>query len=73
MTNSSLTFNDLFKTCSFIKVYWNGEKVFDDGDLEELNEFNRLYSDKIVYSAEIYVVEFHHCILRICGEESIVR
>ena len=70
---SSLTFNDLIENLNFVKIIYNKEVIYDDlcGEetIEHLNEVINSYCDKIIYEMKIKVVDFHHCILTIKGEE----
>ena len=70
---SSLTFGDLIDNLNFVKVTWNSKVVYDEIDREEtfknLVEVTQFYKDKIVYEMNIEIVDFHHCILNIKGEE----
>ncbi len=81
--DSSLTFRDLTENLAFVKVIYNDKVIYDDisylsddftynedGEtLEHLNQILNDYGDKIVYEMNIEVVEQHHCILTIEGEE----
>ena len=69
---SNLTFRYLTKDLLFIKVFWNGKLVYDDTGLLPLiamDVFDHIYGGKIVYRMDVQIVEFHHCILRIKGED----
>lgn len=73
MKNSELTFNELTKDLLYVQVWWNGNKVYDDYEgettLNELHQFEEKYGGKIVYSMYVEVVEFHHCIIEVEGEQ----
>lgn len=72
LDNSTLTFKDLTKHLNYIKVIWNDKKIYDDDEInsyQDFLDFERKIKDKIIYSMNIIVVEFHHCILVIQGEE----
>lgn len=70
---SELTFKEFAENLGYIKVIWNGEVVYDDefgeGTLEELENFQLKYNNKIIYSGRFIVEDFHHIILDIKGEE----
>lgn len=70
--NSVLTFSELTKDVAWIKITWNGEVIFDDIDdnetLDDVNRVHQLTKDKKVFSMNVDVVEFHHCILTVEGE-----
>ena len=70
---SELTFKEFAENLGYIKVIWNGKVVYDDefGDatLEELENFQLKYNNKIIYSGRFIVEDFHHIILDIKGEE----
>lgn len=71
--NSSITFGELAENLSFIKVIWNGQTVYDDDndfyDIFKLNEFYKCVKNKIVYSMNIIITQWHHCILVVQGED----
>jgi hypothetical protein len=73
MRNSRLRFKDLFEDTGYIKVFWNGDLVYDDEcvdtSIEDLYAFQNKYDSKIVYSFRATVVQFHHVILYIKGEK----
>lgn len=73
MSDSSLTFKEMAEELAYVQVWWNGKKVFDDYNddvsLEDLHEFEDKYNEKIVYSMYVEVVEFHHCIIEVEGED----
>lgn len=73
MKNSSLTFKEVTEGLAYVQVWWNGKKVFDDYDdgatLAELHQFEEKYNEKKVYSMYVEVVEFHHCIIEVEGED----
>ena len=70
---SELTFKGLTENLSYIKVYWNDKLVYDDEEgeitLEELENFKKLYNNKLVYEMDIKIVQWHHCILKVKGEK----
>ena len=70
---SELTFKEFAENLGYIKVTWNGKVVYDDefgdGTLEELENFQLKYNNKIIYSGRFIVEDFHHIILDIKGEE----
>lgn len=70
---SELTFKEFAENLGYIKVIWNGKVVYDDefgdGTLEELENFQLKYNNKIIYSGRFIVEDFHHIILDIKGEE----
>lgn len=72
MNNSALTFGEICQDLPYIKVLWNGVNVYDDNyidTIEEYQAFKNAYKDKIVYEFYVKIVEFHHCILEVEGEE----
>ena len=70
---SELTFKEFAENLGYIKVIWNDKVVYDDefgdGTLEELENFQLKYNNKIIYSGRFIVEDFHHIILDIKGEE----
>lgn len=70
---SELTFKEFAEDLGYIKVIWNDKVVYDDefgdGTLEELENFQLKYNNKIIYSGRFIVEDFHHIILDIKGEE----
>lgn len=70
---SDLTFKDLTQNHSYLQVFWNGELVYDDTKddscVEDLYAFKGKYDNKKVFEIHTKVVEFHHCILSVDGEE----
>lgn len=69
---SSVTFSDMFDKTGYIQVWWNDRLVYDDidsdGTIEDLRKFQVEFNNKIIYSAQVHIVQFHHCILSIEGE-----
>lgn len=69
---SELTFKEFAENLGYIKVIWNGKVVYDDefgdGTLEELENFQLKYDNKIIYSGRFIVEDFHHIILDLKGE-----
>lgn len=73
MSDSELTFKEVAENLAYVQVWWNGKKVYDDyddeSDLETLKAFEAEYNNKIVHSMYIEIVEFHHCIIEVEGED----
>lgn len=73
MKESSVTFKEATEGLAYVQVWWNGKKVFDDynddAGLEDLRNFENKYNEKIVYSMYVEVVDFHHCIIEVEGED----
>lgn len=73
MKESSVTFKEATEGLAYVKVLWNGKKVFDDyydcASLEDLRNFENKYNEKIVYSMYVEVVDFHHYIIEVEGED----
>lgn len=72
MRNSRLRFKDFFEDVDYIKVFWNGDLVYNDDEAKsvaDLYAFQNKYDSKIVYSFKATVVHFHHVILYIKGEK----
>ena len=72
--NSELTFKDVVpKDLCWIKITWNKKIVYDDINgnetLESTDTICSVLADKIVYKVSIKIVQFHHVILDIIGEE----
>lgn len=78
MNNSGLTFVELTENLNYLKVIWNGKVIWSDLDneiesdsdncLQQLFKMQKEYANKKVYKMTVEVVEFHHCILTIEGE-----
>lgn len=72
MNNSEITFREISKYLDYIKVYWNGELVYDDMaedfTYDFYSKFRDTYDGKKIYKVNIEIVEFHHCILSVEGE-----
>lgn len=70
---TELTFGELTENLGYVKVYWNDKLVYDDeeGDrtFEEYENFKKHYDNKFVYEMSIKIVQWHHCILKVRGEE----
>lgn len=70
---TELTFGELTENLGYVKVYWNDKLVYDDeeGDrtFEEFENFKKDYDNKFVYEMSIKIVQWHHCILKVRGEE----
>ena len=70
---SSLTFGKLTKNLAYVKIVWNGKVIFDDhydtDSFYHLLDVQSDYNNKIVYEMNVKIVDFHHCILTIKGEE----
>ena len=79
---SELTFKELTENLAFVKITYNNKVIYDDysylldddvendGEtLEHLNQVIEDYANKKIYKMLIEVVEFHHCLLTIEGEE----
>lgn len=70
---SKFTFNDLMEgDFAYIKVIWNKKVIFDDDKegttYKDIERMTDVISDKIIYSAKIDIVQFHHCVIEIKGE-----
>lgn len=85
MMASEITLQDAWNKCcdqwAPIKLYWNGELIWDDDvDFEEwINPANAItifenehgvIRHKMVYKIEIEIVDFHHSIVRMYGESA---
>ena len=70
---SSLTFNNLARNLLFIEVIWNNKVIYNDYDndatADDYDNLIKNYGTKIVYEMKITVVDGHHCILNIQGED----
>lgn len=70
-SNSVLTFNEVAGDMNFIKVIWNDEVVFEDGERttdSDVKDFKEKYGNKIVYEINAKIADFHHYILYVRGE-----
>ena len=70
---SELTFYELTKNLGFVKVWWNGEVVFDDTVddwyFSDLKAFYRAFGNRYVYEMKLKIVAGHHCELKVKGEK----
>ena len=70
---STLTFGEITENLAYIKVIWNGQCIYDDEcgneTFEHLKQIKKDYRDKVIDEMNIKMVQFHHCILNIKGEE----
>ena len=69
---SEFTFDNLVNgPLNFIKVIWNGEVVYDDdyATAEILELVENTLKNKVIYEAKITIVQFHHCIIEIFGQD----
>ena len=39
-----------------------------ENELEDLRKFQAKFNEKVIYSAQVDIVQFHHCILHVEGE-----
>ena len=72
--NSEFTFRNLMKgDFNYIKVIWNKIVIFDDDregtTYKTIDRMLDVIEDKVIYSAKIDIVQFHHCIITIIGED----
>ena len=81
--HSEIKFKEIIKNLSFVKIIWNNKVIYDDysylgGDftynedgetLEHLCEVRAIYGNKYIQNVSIKVVEGHHCILKVKGED----
>lgn len=75
MKNSNFRFKDFaLEFNSFVKVTWNGKVIWDDyvdhdfRTLQDLQNLEKNYANRLVYSMHVTVVEGHHTELIIEGE-----
>lgn len=73
MFSSTLTFSDLCEGLPYIFIEWNNKVIYDeiskDESIEALASLLKIINNKIIYSMQVEVTQFHHLKLFITGEK----